>query len=437
MRLRTLAIALLGLGSTLSAQAAAGEFIATAYPSKTTGGGLFLIDAVKGTMSAMTGVSGDLKWAYSIDQDPYNPTTLIVGTTGADQTKPVSPNIYSLIAGAGKVIASKKLNNVALTGDLRILDLDVVGNEIWFLTNTRLARMPLTGGKVTTISKHSRKRPVMGTDGRYVYVNFDSAGFGRGTVYQIDPRNTKHWTAIFNTPPINLDTLRSIELGADGQLLVMAKGNFSGPDLYFVDPTTHKSTKKLSFFPPHFQAWKAIEDPKTRDLVVLGSGKGGDQASTWRNGKLLHKAAYGSSTGFLRGLTVRRSPWLHRYGKICLPSTQGHAFYANSVPEPGNSKYTLTLSKKGSAAGLVLVGAHGGLKSPVSLAGLGMTGCDLGVLPIVVFAISVPSTGKLDIPLPIPSNIGRSTIDVQLVLTEAGANKANLITSQVGSMIIR
>lgn len=437
MKFRTLALALLGLGSTLSAQAKAGEFVAAAYPNKTVGGGLFVIDAVKGTMTALTGVSGDLKWSYSIDQDPYNPTMLIVGTTGADQTKPVTPNIYQVIAGAGKVITSKKLNSAALAGDKRILDLDVVGNEIWFLTDTRLARMPRGGGKVTTITKHTRKWPVMGTDGRFLYVNFDDKGFGKGSVFQVDPGNLKHWALVFNTPPINLDSLRSIELGADGELLVMAKGNFSGPDLYYVNVATGKSTQKITMFPPHFQAWKTIEDPKTRDLVTFGSGKGGDQASTWRKGKMLHKAPYGSNAGFLRGLTVRRSPWLHRFGKLCLPSIKSHQFFANSVPELGNAKYALTFSKKGSAAGMLLLGAHGGLTAPVSLGGLGMTGCDLGVLPLVAFPISVPATGSLNIPLPIPANISRSAIDVQLVLTEAGANKANLITSQVGSIILR
>jgi len=94
-------------------------------------------------------------------------------------------------------------------------------------------------------------------------------------------------------------------------------------------------------------------------------------------------------------------------------------------------------SKKGSAAGMLLLGAHGGLTAPVSLGGLGMTGCELGVLPLVAFPISVPATGSLNIPLPIPANISRSAIDVQLVLTETGANKANLITSQVGSIILR
>jgi hypothetical protein len=436
MKLRTLALALLGLGSPLAAQAAAGDVIAAGFPKATVGGGLFLIDAVKGTMTPITGVTGDLKYAYSVDQDPWLTTNLIVGTTGSDQTPAVDPNIYSVVAGSGKVLATKKLNSVLLTGDKRILDLDVVGNEIWFLTDTRLARMPLAGGAPVTVVKHTRRNPVMSTDGRFIYTDFDGGGFGRGEVYQIDPNNTKHWARIFGTPPINLDYIRSIELGADGQLLVMAKGNFSGPDLYSVNIRTGLSTSKIVMFPPHFQAWKCVEDAKTRDLIALGSGSE-DQASTWRGGKMLHAKAYGASTGNLRGLTVRRSPWLHRSGILCLPSIQNHQFFGNSVPEIGNSKYALTLLKKGAAGGLLLIGANGALPKPVSLSGLGMTGCDLGVLPIVAIAITVPASGSLTLPLPIPTTLGRSNIDVQLVLTEAGANKAGLITGQVGTIMVR
>lgn len=443
MKIHTLTLALCGLGSMLSAQAAAGDVVAAGYPQSSVGGGLYLIDAAKGTMTAMTGVSGDLKWSYSIDQDPRNPTTMFVGTNGVGQTPSVTPNIYTIIAGAGKVITSKKLNTVALKSDQMILDLCVVGNEIWFLSQSRLARMPLAGGAPTTVTTYTTRTKsggyAMCTDGRYLYVSFDDKGYTGGVVYQVDPGNTKHWALIFRTPAINNEVITSLEMAADGQILVNGQVPFSrAPILHVVDIATSKETTKYSFYWPSLIAWtwEAVEDPKTRDMVILGNGSSGTQAMVMRAGKVIHKP-FGAKTGNLRGLMVRRSPWLHRSGKVCLPSITNYPFFANSVPEVGNAKYALTLSRKGSAGGVLLIGANGGLKAPVSLAGLGMTGCELGVLPIVAVPFTVPASGKLVLPLPIPGSLGRALIDVQWIMTETGANKANLISGQVGGIYVR
>jgi len=436
MKLHSLAVAILCLGTALTSQSLDGEVLAAGYPSGNVGGGLFVVDPAKATMTPLTGVSGDLVWSYSVAHDPWASSVSYVGTTGADQPSATNPSIYRILATAGKLISSQKLNTVALTGDQRILDIAVVGSELFFLTNTRFARMPITGGAPTTIAKALYKWPVMCSDGRYLYCNFDAQGFGKDSLYQIDPQDTTHWKQIFSLPPINLSDIFSLELAADGQILVLDKGNFSGPDLNFVDPATGKSTKKMTFFPPHFRAWKAVEDGKTRNIIVIGSGTE-DQVSVWSSTGSVVQKPFGTKTGSLRDLAVRRVPWLHRSGFACKASSTQMSLFGNSVPELGNTGYALSLSALPNSPGILLLGIRGQLPKPLSLSGLGMGNCELGVLPLATFAIAVPASGSVAIPLPIAKNLPRSDIDVQVVLGDRNANNTGLITSQVGSIIIR
>ncbi len=431
----------LTLSPVLGAQTKEGDTLVAAYPQGTTGGGIYLVDRTKGSLSALTGVSGDLKWAYSLDQDPWNPTAFYVGTTGADQSPASTPNLYRILATAGKVLKATKLNSVALTGDKRILDMDVVGSELYFITNARIARIPLKGGNPTTVVKFSSfqnvpRNPVMGSDGRYLFTNFDSKGSGPDSCYRVDPQNLKSWKKIYSPQAPFRTNLFSIEPGADGQVLVLDKGGFTGPDLSFVDPISGKASKKLRFFPPHFQVWKSVEDAKNRDLIVLGTSRTGDQVSIWRGGKLL-KGPFGAKLGNLRGATIRQAPWLARFGYACAASVTEPRLLANGQPRKGNTNYALLLKAPGLRGGIALLGIHGRLPSPIQLSFVGMGKCELGVLPLLSFPIAIPATGTLSLGFPIPSAAPSMNLDFQAVLLDSKANTAGLITTQVGGIILR
>jgi len=428
----------LGLASGLSAQSKDGQFIVAGFPKSSVGGGLFVADAQNGTMTALTGVTGDLKWASAVEADPKLVAVLYVGTNGGDQSPATTANVYRVLATNGKLLQSKKLNSSALTGETRIYDVAVAGDTLYFLSNTRFASMPIGGGKTTTIFTHKVRNPRMACDGRYAYFNFDSGGLGFDSCHRMDLQDTKAWKTLFS-PQFPFPTVVwSLSLSADGGVVVLDKGNFSGPDVNFIERIGGKADAKRKFgmFPPHFRAWKSCEDPGSRDVLVIGSGKTEDQLSSWRAGKLL-KGPFGTKTGNLAGLTVRRAPWLHRFGHICKPSKTEPQFFGNSVPSLGNAKYALKLETGGASAGLFMLGASGKLPTPIALSSLGMGTCVLSVFPILTFPVAVPATGSLNVALPIPMSLGATNLDVQFVLVDSGANKANLTTTQVGQIIVR
>ncbi|MEZ5988110.1 MAG: hypothetical protein R3F30_03095 [Planctomycetota bacterium] len=424
------------LAGSLAAQVVESDFVVTTLPdSQGNGGGLSVVDPVKATVTPMTGVTGELVYAWSIAADPYSPAIWYVGTAGDTRTTAVDPEIHQVLVSAGKVLKDTKI--ATLKGEQAIVSLRVVGDELFFLTRTRVARMPKAGGTATTLFTHTNKWPTMSTDGRYVVSNIDGQGNGSQSVWGYDIREQKH-TMLFQPNFPFPTSVRSVEPGADGSFLVIDSDTFGLATATWVDAATGKilSTTNVSgsFL---LGALYAAEDAKTGDMLVVGRGKGGNGFAVYNGGKET-KAFFGATANQINGFDVRRAPRLHLTGHACKPTlTPEPVLGANSVPEQGITGYKLSLTGPANTAGILLLGAHGALPGPVSLAGLGMGDCELGVLPLLTAGAVIPTGGTLDIPLPIPSTLGPANIDVQFALVDTGANQGGFVTTRVGGIIVR
>ncbi|GEM_PF-3618202 len=433
--------ALILCSAVLSAQNREQDILAVGPSVKGSGGGIFLIDPVLGTAKALLGVSGDLKLAHAIVQDPYNPTAWYVGTDGSAATPQVTPNVYRILAGTGRVFKATKLNRSALTGDLRIEDLRVVGDRLLILTSSRIAWLPVAGGNPTTVLKHTNRWPAMDTDGRYAYVNLVSSGNGSQSLHRFDlqdPKNASKWKLLYSPKYPFPTRIQGITMAGDGNVFVVDRDNRLTTDVSRVDPRTGKLLQKINVSSALFWGGtKAVEDPRTGDLVILGKGRLNYGVVTYRNGKL-YKALFGGFSFPLTGIDVRRAPRLFRFGYACAPSFQPEPWmYGNSVPYLGNLSYGLILLAPANTAGLFLLGTHGALPKPIPLGFLGMGKCELGLAPLLSFPILVPKGGKLSLPLPIASSLSKANLDVQFALLDPKANTTGMITTRVGSILIR
>lgn len=443
MKKMHLAFALAATLSPLAAQVAAGDIVAATYPdSKGAGGGLYLVDTAKGSFTALSGVSGDLTRARSIAVDPFSAPVFFVGTTSEVAPTLGDPNIYQLILAPGKVVKATKLNTSSLKNDVAILSLRVVGDEIWFLTKTRLAKMPKAGGKETTIFTLTAKYPVFDTDGRWIYTNVDSTGkYASATIYKVDPQDLKSWKSFYTAGAPFPTFVTSLTVDGMGNVNVIDRGNFSGHTLNVVDPHSGKALSVTPLNIGQFGMSYTMQDFKTQDYVIfgtppLGSTVKGNGVTVYKNGKV-SKTFFGGNPavgGQLAGLAIQRSPHLHNVGHACKSSFAAEPrSWANSVPEPGNATYAVSLEAPANTIGILMLGAHGGLAAPIPLAGAGS--CVLGVNPVLLVAGAVPASGKLSVGMPLPSNLSPAAIDIQWAILDAQANGLGLITSQVGSII--
>ena len=435
-----LALALTAALSPLAAQNTAGDFVAATWPdSQGVGGGLHLVDVTKGTFTQLTGVSGDLTRARSITKDPYSVPVYYVGTTAEVVTTLGDPNIYRLVMSGGKVAQVTKLNTNSLKNDGAILQLHVVGDEIWFLSKTRLAKMPKAGGKETTISTVTAKYPVMATDGRWIYTNLDSTGaYASATIYKVDPQDLKKWVTIFTAGAPFPTFVTNLTVDGDGYLNVIDRGNFSGHTLSVVNPLTGTAVSQVPLNIGQFGTSHVLQDPKTKDYVALGTPPLGSTlkgiGAVVYNGGKQTKTFFGGITGQIGGLTVQRSPHLHKFGHTCASTFKIEPrMWANSVPEPGNAAYAVTLEAPANTVGILILGAHGALPGPIALPNAGT--CVLGVSPVLLISGAVPAAGTLSVGLPLPSSLKPGAIDVQWAILDSAANKSGLVTTQVGSII--
>jgi hypothetical protein len=442
----------MALGATLfpatpvAAQSVAGDFVAAIYPdSKGAGGGLYRVDTTKGTWTALTGVTGDLVRARSITNEPYSAIIYYVGTTSEVAPALGDPNIYQVIMTQGKVVKTTKLNSNSLKLDVAIRSIRVVGDELWFLTKTRLAKMPKTGGKETTIFTLTAKNPVFDTDGRWIYTNLDSTRkYASATIYKVDSQDLTNWKGFYQANFPFPTFVTSLTVDGDGNVALIDRGNFSGHALSIVDPHGVKQLARFGLNIGQFGLSFPMQDPKTQEYVALGtppfgSSKKGIGAVVYKNGKET-KAFFGGGgagiAGQIGGLAVQRSPHLHNFWHSCKSSfaTEPRS-WANGVPEPGNAGYAVSLEAPANTISILMFGAHGAVATPVPLANAGS--CVLGVNPVLFLAGAVPATGKLSVGLPLPVNMSAAPIDIQWATLDAKANALGIITSQVGSIIPR
>ena len=362
-----------------------------------------------------------------------------MGTTSEVVTTLGDANIYRLVMSAGKVAQVTKLNTNSLKNDIAIQSIQVVGDELWFLSKTRLAKMPKAGGKETTVFTVTGKYPHVATDGRWIYTNADSSGVYTGaTVYKVDPQNLKYWAAIFTAGAPFPTFMTSLTVDGDGNLNVIDRGNFTGHTLSVVNPLTGTAISKTPLNIGQFGVSHALQDPKTKDYVALGTPPIGSTlkgiGAVVYNGGKETKKFFGGITGQMGGLAVQRSPHLHTFGHTCQSTFKVEPrMWANSVPEAGNAAYAVSLEAPANTISILILGAHGALATPINLPGAGT--CVLGVSPVILLAAAVPAAGKLSVGLPLPSSLKPGAIDIQWAILDQAANNFGLVTTQVGSII--
>jgi hypothetical protein len=141
------------LGSSASAQAIQGEFLVAGSPDPTSdvGGGLFLVDAANGSTTALTGVTGDLRRATTLVPHPTVPTRWFVGINGEVKGSPGAAALYQVDMAGGQVIRAVQLNTDSMLADVEIMTLQLVDDQLYFGTRTRVGSLSINGGTTKTL----------------------------------------------------------------------------------------------------------------------------------------------------------------------------------------------------------------------------------------------------------------------------------------------
>lgn len=427
-----------------AAQVSQTDFLVVGSPDPTSdvGGGIFLVDAAKGTSTPLANVTGDLRRASCILADPTSSSAWFVGTNGVVKGVAGPPNIYRITTLAGRVVGSKKLNTQTLTSDRTIQVLQLAGDKLVFGSDLRVATLPIAGGPATTLFSFFRSTnnfPAIACDGRYLYTNiYNNNGYraGGGNVWRIDLQDISQHVSVLSVDqfPTNI---RGLTIDSRGRLLVVDKGNFAAPKLRQFDLRTGKKLQDVSL---PFQSLAGASfgemDPNTETVVVVGQGKTFSDPShamvtvkNWTVGSF-----YGSVAHPLSGVASRRTPGLVRRGFVCKSTlTPPAQAAATSTPNVGNTAYSLDLLAPDQTVGIFLLGAGHGLPNPIKLA---PTACELGV-NIVLALSGAAQNGEIQLPLPIPSGVANVSLDVQWAVIDANANSLGLVTTQVGAVWIR
>lgn len=427
------------------AQSGQGDWLVAGSPDATNdaGGGLFLVDPVQGTSTALTGVTGDLRRATSVLPDPFDPTIWYVGTSGEVKGVPGPANLFEVRAAGGQLLTSRKLNTDTMTADVEIVALQLVGDELLFGSRDRVGRVALKGGATQTVLQFTgtNNHVRFATDGRYLYGNlFDNSGWraGGGIIRRIDlqnPKTAEMWIQVDQFPT----NVRDVWIDSQGRLGTLDKGNFGSPTLRMWDLESKKQLGSVILpFASLGAPMRAAIDPADDSIVVSGEGITFSDPRyaicTVKNFSIT-KSLYAPATHPLNGVGVRRSPGLVRRGFVC-PTTLSPEPWtgANGPANAGNTQYALTLRAPAASAAVLLVGDYRALVPPVALPG---TSCELGALPFLTLAALVPSSGELSVPLPLAASFSGARIDTQWVLVDASANSLGLVTTQVGSVQVR
>ena len=435
------------LASLAGAQSAMGDWIVAGSPDATsgTGGGLFVVDAAKGTATAMQNVTGDLKQATAIIPDPLVPNVWYVGTSGELKGVPGPANIYKVQMAAGRVLNSTKLNKDTMTSDVEIYSMYLRGDELVFGTRKRLATLSTQGGNSQTLMQFTGNYDQVhfAFDGRWIYGAFyDNGGWrtGGGTVRRIDSQNptkAEMWINVDQFPT----NVRDLFLDSQGRLVTFDKGNFGSPTMRVWDVHTKKQigSNLIMPFMSLTSPMRAAIDLADDTIVVTGQGVSFTDPRyaicTVQNGKIV-QSMFSPVAHALNGVGVRRSAGLMRRGYECDSTTMAWTG-AVGAAMPGNTNYALTLTATQGTPALLILGGYNSTKNPLQLFG---TKCELGIGFTPFFEVLtgvVPASGTLSVPLPLPSNYRGLSIDSQWALLDAKANNAGLVTTQVGAILVR
>lgn len=440
------ALALVALTATATSQALQTDYLVAGPPNAKTdvGGGIFAVDAAKGTSTLLQNLPADLRRASCVISDPRNALGWFAGTSGPVKGLPGPVHIYYFTAVAGRVVNTRKLNTENLTTDTIIRTLVLAGDDLVFGSDLRVGTIPVAGGKTTTLFAYRRTSNnfgAMASDGRYLYTNiYDNSGYsaGGGTIWRHDLQDLTKRVSLFQVDqfPTNI---RGLAVDADGKLLVVDKGNFASPKLRQFDLRTNAKLQDIAL------PWMSLSggmmsvaaDPIADTVVVTGQGVTGFSDSKhyaltltkWSAG-----TAFGGVDHDLSSVASRRTPGLVRRGFECdSKSSPALMSLASSRPNVGNTSYSVDLSGPANTVAVLLIGA-GGAFNPVVLA---PTKCELGVNPILALGAVIPNSGRLAVPLPIPSNAQGFFIDSQWAVFEPSTNALGLVTKQVGGIYVR
>jgi hypothetical protein len=269
------------LGSSASAQAIQGEFLVAGSPDPTSdvGGGLFLVDAANGSTTALTGVTGDLRRATTLVPHPTVPTRWFVGINGEVKGSPGAAALYQVDMAGGQVIRAVQLNTDSMLADVEIMTLQLVDDQLYFGTRTRVGSLSINGGTTKTLFTFSANfnYPEFVSDGRYLYGNiYESGGLwntGGGSINRIDLQNPTSAEFVLSVDqfPTNI---RGVFLDSQGRLITLDKGNFGSPTLRMWDINTKKQIGKSLILP--FMSLRttlnAAIDTSDDTIVVSGQG---------------------------------------------------------------------------------------------------------------------------------------------------------------------
>ncbi|MCB9869915.1 MAG: hypothetical protein H6837_08655 [Planctomycetes bacterium] len=432
------------LAGSLAAQDVEGDYLvaATARPTTAAQGGLFLVNALAGTVSLLSSANG-LDRSYSIAPDPYDRTLSYVGTSAASTA--LAPAVLRVVAAGRQVLQVSTLQLGLTAADRTVYQLQVLGLDLLFLTDTRLVLAPLAGGPPRTVIAFANQTEAtnFACDGRRIYLHMQpTVNILADHVLEVDIESPSSRRLVYQAAGIT-DLVTAVSLDGAGNLLISENEAFSGvANLRHVDMTG----KLLRSFKLPFDYGSAGARMDPAGTTILAGGRRFDTVQNrvvsgfvtilnWQ----LFKQEFGTSPESYGAIALRRHVDLLRSGHACLGSSNWRADIGSSggLPSQGNSAYQLELTGKATARAMLLVGVHGAVQRPFPLAVMGAGTCELGLLPIAQVGATIPGSGRLVLPAPIPSAIGVVNIDIQWLIADPSANTAGFVSSQVGSIAIR
>lgn len=435
--------AVVSTSAAATAQNLAGQFVSTAIQLQIPGG-LFLVDPIAGKSESLK-ASGPLLNSFSLHCDPYEDDIIWIGTRPPTLGGP--PEIYRVTA-TGKAIrkTTQIIANLA-NADSAVWQLQVLGHELLFLTDTQLSLLPLAGGKPRVLMTFKGTNGIahgFACDGRFVYLQMapNVAVFAEH-VLRVDLEQLTSRSLVYRSASV-LKQISGVSFANDGNLLIVEQDSVTASaTLEHVDITNAKVLHSVKL-PFDSGSAAARMDPLTSFILVGGRNKNAQQKRilsgfvTVRNWKIF-RTEFGTSPQWYRNIGVRRPLPLRRFGHACTFGNNTRPdISASGFPTPGTRNYQIRLQGLANSPGLLLIGLHGGQKTPIQLSFIGAGSCQLGVQTLASlggFRIGV--NGTFSMPAPIPQAVGPVNLDLQFLIADATANKAGFVSSQVGSIAIR